>query len=43
MAFKGLLNDADITAALDACKGNDSIRFSFFFIIPSLAHFPITL
>ncbi|XP_030645498.1 parvalbumin beta-like [Chanos chanos] len=31
MAFAGVLNDADITAALDACKAADSFNYKAFF------------
>ncbi|KAG7243589.1 hypothetical protein INR49_011146 [Caranx melampygus] len=37
MAFKGVLNDADITAALDACKGADSFNHAKFFKACGLA------
>ncbi|KAF3700246.1 Parvalbumin beta [Channa argus] len=31
MAFAGVLNDADVTAALDACKAADSFDYKTFF------------
>ncbi|XP_048847817.1 parvalbumin 4 [Brienomyrus brachyistius] len=31
MAFAGILNDGDITAALDACKAADSFSYKAFF------------
>ncbi|KAK2833539.1 hypothetical protein Q5P01_017428 [Channa striata] len=31
MAFAGVLNDADVTAALDACKAADSFNYKQFF------------
>uniref|UniRef100_A0A3Q1BRB4 Parvalbumin n=1 Tax=Amphiprion ocellaris TaxID=80972 RepID=A0A3Q1BRB4_AMPOC len=37
MAFAGVLNDADITAALDACKAADSFAYKDFFKACGLA------
>ncbi|XP_022608144.1 parvalbumin beta [Seriola dumerili] len=37
MAFKGVLNDAEITAALDACKNADSFDHKKFFKACGLA------
>ncbi|XP_041851201.1 parvalbumin beta-like [Melanotaenia boesemani] len=37
MAFAGVLNDADITKALDECKGADSFDFKKFFKTCGLA------
>ncbi|XP_067314075.1 parvalbumin 4 [Pseudorasbora parva] len=37
MAFAGVLNDADITAALEACKAADSFNHKAFFAKVGLA------